>query len=146
MYVNQVYSNKYTHTFFLIVFSIMFYPKRLDILLCAVHIHNGILLSHKKEQNNAICSYMDAARHSHTKGSPSERERRIPYEIHFCVASTIGHLGVPAAMSCGVGHRHSSDLVWLWRRRRRVATAPFPPLAWELPCAPGAALKSKISK
>ena len=24
-----------------------------------VHIHNGILLSHKKEQNNAICSNMD---------------------------------------------------------------------------------------
>ena len=25
----------------------------------AVHIYNGILLSHKKEQNNAICSNMD---------------------------------------------------------------------------------------
>ena len=24
-----------------------------------VHIYNGILLSHKKEQNNAICSNMD---------------------------------------------------------------------------------------
>ena len=32
-----------------------------------VHIHNGILLSHKKEQNNAICSNMDVTRDSHTK-------------------------------------------------------------------------------
>ena len=32
-----------------------------------VHIYNGILLSRKKEQNNAICSNMDAARDYHTK-------------------------------------------------------------------------------
>ena len=32
-----------------------------------VHIHNGILLSHKKEQNNTICSNMDATRDYHTK-------------------------------------------------------------------------------
>ena len=32
-----------------------------------VHIYNGILLSHKKEQNNAICSNMDATRGYHTK-------------------------------------------------------------------------------
>ena len=28
---------------------------------------NGILLSHKKEQNNAICSNMDGTRESHTE-------------------------------------------------------------------------------
>ena len=32
-----------------------------------VHIYNGILLSHKKEQNNAICSNIDGTRDSHTK-------------------------------------------------------------------------------
>ena len=32
-----------------------------------VHIYNAILLSHKKEQNNAICSNMDATRDCHTK-------------------------------------------------------------------------------
>ena len=26
---------------------------------CSVYIHNGILFSHKKEQNNAICTDMD---------------------------------------------------------------------------------------
>ena len=32
-----------------------------------VHIHNGILLSHEKEQNNAMCSDRDGCRASHTK-------------------------------------------------------------------------------
>ena len=32
-----------------------------------VHIHNGILLSHEKEQNNAICSNMDGPRDCHTE-------------------------------------------------------------------------------
>ena len=32
-----------------------------------VNIHNGILLNHKKEQNNAICSNMDGTRDSHTE-------------------------------------------------------------------------------
>ena len=32
-----------------------------------IHVYSGILLSHKKEQNNAICSNMDATRDYHTK-------------------------------------------------------------------------------
>ena len=32
-----------------------------------IYIHNEILLSHKKEQNNVICSAMDGSRDSHTK-------------------------------------------------------------------------------
>ena len=50
------------------------------------------------------------------------------------------------AMSCGVGHRHNSDpaLLWLWHRP--AATAPILPLAWELPYATSAALKSKGKK
>ena len=48
-----------------------------------VHIYSGILLSHKKEQNNAICSNMDASKDDHTKWSKSERERQIPYYITY---------------------------------------------------------------
>ena len=48
-----------------------------------VQIYNGILLSHKKEQNNAICSNMDGPRDYHTKWSKSERERQIPYGITY---------------------------------------------------------------
>ena len=40
------------------------------------HLYNGILLSHKTEQNNAICSNMEGPRDYHTK---SDRERKILY-------------------------------------------------------------------
>ena len=43
-----------------------------------VHIDNGTLLSHKKEWNNAICSYRDGPRDDHTKWSKSE-----PYDISY---------------------------------------------------------------
>ena len=48
-----------------------------------VYIHNGILLSHKKEWNNAICSNMDGPRDYHTKWSKSERERQIYMISHM---------------------------------------------------------------
>ena len=54
--------------------------------------------------------------------------------------------GCGLAMSCGVGHRHGSDLALLWLRQRLAAVAPIRPLAWELPYAAGAALKSKTKK
>ena len=46
-------------------------------------------------------------------------------------------------MSCGVGRRYDSDLMWLWLWRKPAAVAPTQPLAWELPYAMGAALKKK---
>ena len=46
-------------------------------------------------------------------------------------------------MSCGVSHRHGSDLVWLWLWCRQAAVALIRCLAWEPPYAMGAALKSK---
>ena len=46
-----------------------------------VHMYNGILLSHKKEWNNAIRSNIGANRDYHAKWSKSERERQIPYDI-----------------------------------------------------------------
>ena len=49
-------------------------------------------------------------------------------------------------MSCGTGRRHSSDLALLWLRCRPAATAPIRPLAWELSCAMGAALKRQKKK
>ena len=49
--------------------------------------------------------------------------------------------GSVVAMSCDVGHRCGSDLALLWCRL--AAAALIQPLAWELPCAPGVALKRK---
>ena len=40
-----------------------------------------ILLSHEKEQNNAICSNVDGPRDYHTKWNKSDRERQISYKI-----------------------------------------------------------------
>ena len=49
-----------------------------------VHIYNGILLIHNKEQNNANCSNMDGSRlTSYTDWSKSDRERQIPYDIMY---------------------------------------------------------------
>ena len=49
-------------------------------------------------------------------------------------------------MSCGVGHRHSSDpeLLWLWHSLADIAL--IGPLAWERPYAVSAALKEKNKK
>ena len=43
----------------------------------AVHLYNGILLSHKKEQNWIICRDVDGPRNCHSEGSKSEREKQI---------------------------------------------------------------------
>ena len=47
------------------------------------------------------------------------------------------------AMSCGVVCRCSSDLALQGPWYRQAAAASIQPLAWELPYATGAALKSK---
>ena len=49
-------------------------------------------------------------------------------------------------MSCSVGRRCSWDpvLLWLWHMLATISL--FQPLAWELPHAMGAALKSKKKK
>ena len=49
-------------------------------------------------------------------------------------------------MNCGVGHRHSSDLVLLWLWHRLAAVALIRPVAWEIPYAVGVALKRQKSK
>ena len=48
-----------------------------------VHICDGILLSHKKEWNSAICSNLDRPVDHHTKWSKSERERQMQYNIAY---------------------------------------------------------------
>ena len=44
-----------------------------------VHIYNGILLSHQKEENWVICRDVDGPSDSHTERRKSEREKQIPY-------------------------------------------------------------------
>ena len=47
------------------------------------HTYNGVLLSHKKEWNNAICSNIDGPRDCHTEWIKSDREREISYDITY---------------------------------------------------------------
>ena len=49
-------------------------------------------------------------------------------------------------MSCGLDGKRSSDLVLPWLWYRLAAIAPMRPLAWESPCAVGAALKRQKKK
>ena len=51
------------------------------------NIYNGILLSHKKELNNAICNNMDGPRGYHTERS---RKRQMPCDTMY-VESKIWH-------------------------------------------------------
>ena len=48
-----------------------------------VHMYNGILLSHKKEQNCAICRNVDGPRDCHTEWSKPKREKQISYNIAY---------------------------------------------------------------
>ena len=47
------------------------------------HTYNGILLSHKKEWNVAICSNMDGHGGHYAKWNKSDRERQILYDITY---------------------------------------------------------------
>ena len=49
-------------------------------------------------------------------------------------------------MSCGVGHRHGSDLALLWLWHRLAATTPIRPAAWEPPYVAGVALRRQKTK
>jgi len=62
--------------------------------------------------------------------------------FHPCPCSVGKGSGID--VSCGVRHRLDSDLLLLWCRP--AAKAPIRPLAWELLCATGAAVKSKKKK
>ena len=48
-----------------------------------VYLYNGLLLSHKKEWNNAICNNMDGPRDYHTMWSKPDKERQISYDIAY---------------------------------------------------------------
>ena len=45
------------------------------------HLHNGILLSHKKEGTLTLCNSMDGPGAHYAKCNKSVRERQIPYDL-----------------------------------------------------------------
>jgi len=57
--------------------------------------------------------------------------------------ASLSGLRVQHCCDLWLGGRCGSDLAWMWLWRRPTAAAPIRPLAWELPYAASAALKSK---
>ena len=45
------------------------------------HLHNGILLGHKKEENFTLCNSMDGPGEHYAKWNKPFRERQIPYDF-----------------------------------------------------------------
>ena len=45
------------------------------------YVYNGILLSHQKERNPAVCNNTDGSRRNNAKSNESVRERQIPYDF-----------------------------------------------------------------
>ena len=60
------------------------------------------------------------------------------------LAQWVKDLALP--VSCGIDRRHGLDPLLLWLWCRRAAPAPVRPLAWEPPCATGAALEKPKNK
>jgi len=65
-----------------------------------VHIYNGILFSHKKEQNLAIHRDMDGSRVCHTEGSKSEREKQMSYINSYTQNLENGTAAAKSLQSC----------------------------------------------
>ena len=78
-------------------------------------LHNGILLSYKKEHNNATSINMDGTRDSHSKLNKSERERQIPYDI-ASIWNLIYHTNEPIYRKEKNSWTWRTDL-WLLRGR-----------------------------
>ena len=89
-----------------------------------VHIHNGILLSHIKEWNDAICSNMDShtkwnksERERHTKWNKSERERQIPYDITYLESNILHKRTFPQTRNLLILELSSRDLFLIMHTR-----------------------------
>ena len=71
-----------------------------------------------------------------------QQTQLVPMRMH--VQSLTSLFGLRIRCCCEQGHRRGSNFVWLWHRP--AAVAPVWPLAWELPYAASASLKSKKKK
>ena len=47
------------------------------------HLHNGVLLSRKKEGAPALCNNMDGTGEHHAKWNKPGGERQIPYDLTY---------------------------------------------------------------
>ena len=75
--------------------------------------------------------------------SQQKRIQLVSMRMQVQSLVSLSGLRIRHCHECGIGRRQGldSELLWLWCRP--VATAPIPPLAWQLPHATPTALKRK---
>ena len=75
-----------------------------------------------------------------------KRIRLVSVKMRVWSLALLSGSGTQYCVSCGVGRRRGSELTLLWLWCRPADVALIQPVAWELPNAMGAALKSKKKK
>ena len=91
-----------------------------------VYAYNGILLSHKKEWNNAICSNMDEPRDYHTKWSKSDRKRQMPYETPLMLLLLFSCQDLSDSFATPFTIAHQAPLSMEFPRQECWSGLPFP--------------------
>ena len=87
---DEVHTHTHTHTHIYTHIHTHIYTHTHTHIYTHTYTHSVILLSHKKEWNNFICSNMDGFRYYHTKCSKSERMTNAIW-YHLYVESKIWH-------------------------------------------------------
>ena len=108
-----------------------------------VYAYNGILLSHKKEWNHAICSNMGEPRDYHTKWSQAVRKRQMPYETPLALLLLFRCQVLPDSFATPFTVAHQAPQSMEFPRQERWSGLPFP-LPGDLP-DPGIELSSLVS-
>ena len=82
-------------------------------------------------------NYYGSSRYGAAETNPTNIHKDVGFDTWPCLVG--GASGI--ALRCGAGCRRGSDPALLWSRS--AAAVPIQPLAWELPNAESADLKSK---
>ena len=100
-------------------------------------------LSPCKKRQSVFCPFKDMHSGNYHHAVSGNESNYYPWGCNFDPWPHSVGWGSGIAVSCSVGQRCGLDpaLLWLWHKL--AAVAPIPSLAWELPYAAGAALKSK---
>ena len=92
-----------------------------------VHVYDGILLSHKKEQNNAICSNVDGPRDYHIREASQTQKDKYHMISLICGIKNMTQMNISVMFGCeswtikkAEHQRIDAFELWCWRRLLRV--------------------------